>query len=211
MDTRKLNELYILIMEAQLHKIIIAQFNKRFTTKTTFASGYTPRATTTDHAPVRHSGFIDNDLAEYTPTICFLADENKFFKFEEWLDNLEDDNLQLDELYIYDRYTLDGEDMIAKQIKMSEFSEELHLFDEHKSKWFDGRIKGCKLWDEHAGFTPKWKLMSDVHIQLSDGTFEPLKVGDYVSKNPAHFFNVKSAHDYAKRENITNYQVIEEW
>jgi hypothetical protein len=198
-------------MEAQLHKIIIAQFNKQFTTKTTFASGYSPRSYSTDVPPPRISGYIDNDLTQYTPTICFLADEDKFFKFEEWLDNLGDDNLQLDELYIFDRYTLDGEDMIKKQIKISEWSEELHLLDEHKDKWFDGRIKGCQLWQEHRGFTPTWKLMSDVQIKLSDGTFEPLRVGEYVSDNPAHFFNVKSAHDYAKRENITNYQVIEIW
>ena len=101
--------------------------------------------------------------------------------------------------------------MIEKQIKMHEFNEELHLFDEHKSKWFDGRVRGCKLWNEHTGFTPDWKLHPDVHIQLSDNKFEPLKIGEYVSENPANFFSVSSAHDYAKRENITNYQVIEIW
>ena len=74
---------------------------------------------------------------------------------EEWIiHHLE---LGFDEIYIYDRYHKNGDDMIKRSTMMlHEFSYTITIKKEYEHCWWNGEVAGCKLFDEYA-FDPKNK------------------------------------------------------
>ncbi len=82
--------------------------------------------------------------------LVFLADNQKLKEFESWMKSVEQwDNV--DEIYIYDRYHVTGEDMVKKAtMKRHKYSWIIDLKPEFKKCWFNGEVVGCKLWSEYA-------------------------------------------------------------
>ena len=57
----------------------------------------------------------------------------------------------IDEIYIYDRYHVDGNDMVESVTERKhEFSCDINLKKEYEQCWFNKKVSGCKLWSEYA-------------------------------------------------------------
>ena len=57
----------------------------------------------------------------------------------------------IDEVYIMDRFHIDGEDMIESvEEKLHEFSYTIELKEKYKHCWWGGEVMGCRLFSEYA-------------------------------------------------------------
>ena len=99
-----------------------------------------------DHAT--HSTFQDS--SNVTGKMIFIANKKRFQEFELWMHE-NGQQSEIGEIYIYDRFNQDGIDMIKRcSMHKHEFSWSITLKDEFKKCWFNGEVKGCKLWSEYA-------------------------------------------------------------
>lgn len=91
-----------------------------------------------------------SDYETTTGYLAFIGNKKKLKDFEKFMKKR---NLweMIDELYIYDRYHINGNDMVEsiKQIR-HEFNCEIKIKEEYKHCWFNGNVYGCKLWEEYA-------------------------------------------------------------
>lgn len=88
------------------------------------------------------------DDSEVSGKLVFLADKVKFNEWKCWMKEVGQwDNV--DEVYIYDRYHKNGDDMIKRATqKLHKYSYAITLKPEYKECWFNGEVTGCKLWYE---------------------------------------------------------------
>ena len=96
------------------------------------------------------TGSSYSDIESTTGKMIFLSDKDKYHQFEAWMkQNGQWD--EVDEIYIFDRYHKNGEDMIERaSMMMHEFSHLITLKEEFKKCWFNGEVSGCKLYSEYA-------------------------------------------------------------
>ena len=81
--------------------------------------------------------------------MIFLADKKKYEKFKKWMKSI-DQWKNMDEVYIFDRFHKNGDDMIKRAtMKLHEYSWTITLKEEYKKCWFNGEVSGCQLWREH--------------------------------------------------------------
>tara|TARA_R100000781_G_scaffold63337_1_gene40195 strand:- start:2009 stop:2470 length:462 start_codon:yes stop_codon:yes gene_type:complete len=100
---------------------------------------------------------LDSDMNKYykdsnsvVGKMIFIANKEKYERWLEWME-LNDQNKEIDEIYIYDRFHIDGNDMIERSsIMLHEFSYAITLKDKYKKCWFNQEINGCKLYREFA-------------------------------------------------------------
>tara|TARA_R110002020_G_scaffold466850_1_gene689876 strand:+ start:759 stop:1211 length:453 start_codon:yes stop_codon:yes gene_type:complete len=147
-NIQKLNEKEKRKINPNLEKIVIA------------VSGPLEVPTMKDD-PATGSRYSDSETR--VGKMIFLADKEKYDQWEIWMKE-NDQWDEVDEIYIYDRYHKNGEDMIQRaSMMLHEFSHTITLKDKFKECWFDGQVSGCKLWDEHA-LDPKNKAWnSDIN------------------------------------------------
>lgn len=90
------------------------------------------------------------DDCEVTGKLIFIGDKKKYERMKKWMKEI-DQWKNMDEVYIYDRYHKNGEDMIKRATqKLHEFSYTITLKDEYKKCWWNGEVSGCRLEPEFA-------------------------------------------------------------
>ena len=102
------------------------------------------------------TGAYYQDLDTRTGKMIFVGD---FAKYQRMIEFMKDNGQwnEIDELYIYDRYHKNGDDMIKRSTMMlHEFSYTITIKKEYEHCWWNGEVAGCKLFDEYA-FDPKNK------------------------------------------------------
>jgi hypothetical protein len=89
------------------------------------------------------------DDCDVAGKLIFLADKKRYEKFNEWMKEVGQWE-NMDEVYIFDRYHKNGDDMIERaSMKLHEYSWTITLKDKYKECWFGGEVSGCQLWKEH--------------------------------------------------------------
>jgi hypothetical protein len=90
------------------------------------------------------------DDCEVTGKLIFIGDKKKYERMVKWMKEIGQwDNM--DEVYIYDRYHKNGDDMVKRAtMKLHEFSYVITLKDEYKECWWGGEVSGCRLHPEFA-------------------------------------------------------------
>ena len=92
--------------------------------------------------------FMDDD--ETVGKMIFIADKKKYQEWCLWMKENKQWE-QMNEIYIYDRTHVSGEDMIERATMMlHKYSYVITLKDKFKKCWFNGEVDGCKLFPEHA-------------------------------------------------------------
>ena len=120
--------------ETKLEKIIIAVSKPLFQLKKT----------------QDNMGNITVDDKEVAGQMIFIANKEKYERWKRWMDQ-QDQWENMDEVYIYDRIHISGEDMIERAtMTLHEFSYTITLKEKFKKCWFNGEVGGCKLWQEYA-------------------------------------------------------------
>ena len=90
------------------------------------------------------------DDCDVTGKLIFLGDKKKYEKMVKWMKSI-DQWKNMDEVYIFDRFHKNGEDMIERAtMKLHEYSYIITLKEKYKECWFNGEVSGCMLWKEHA-------------------------------------------------------------
>lgn len=89
------------------------------------------------------------DDATTTGKLVFLADSQKLKEFEDWMVEVgQSDNIN--EIYIFDRYHKNGDDMIKRATqKRHKYSYAITLKPEYEKCWYNGEVTGCNLWHEY--------------------------------------------------------------
>lgn len=96
------------------------------------------------------TGHNFQDIDQKTGKMVFLANKQKYDQWEIWMKE-NDQWDEVDEIYIFDRYHKNGEDMIERcSMMLHEFSHTITLKEKFKKCWFNGEVKGCQLWKEYA-------------------------------------------------------------
>lgn len=125
-----------------LEKIIIATS----TPFETAATGYT------------NYGQSFADTRTTTGKLTFVGTRKDYDKFITFLKEADMYDM-LDEIYIYDRFHVSGEDMIEKVLPTGkhDFSQVIKLKEKFKKCWWNGEVEGCRLFSEFA-FDPQNEL-----------------------------------------------------
>ena len=98
--------------------------------------------------PATYSSY--SDVTDRTGTMVFVADKKKYKRFNKWIKKMEQEHM-IDEVYIMDRFHIDGEDMIESvEEKLHEFSYTIELKEKYKHCWWGGEVMGCRLFSEFA-------------------------------------------------------------
>ena len=91
-----------------------------------------------------------SDAETTTGKLVFIGHRDKLDACLEWLKEVGQYD-KIDELYIFDRYHISGEDMIESYYeKMHEYNLEITIKDKFKECWWNGNPKGCQLFREYA-------------------------------------------------------------
>jgi len=98
--------------------------------------------------PATDSYYSDTETT--TGKLVFIGHKDKLDACLEWLKEVGQYD-KIDELYIFDRYHISGEDMIESYYeKMHEYNLEITIKDKFKECWWNGNPKGCQLFKEYA-------------------------------------------------------------
>mgnify|MGYP003140604330 CR=1 FL=1 len=91
-----------------------------------------------------------SDYATTTGYLAFIGNKEKLNRFKEFMKKRNAWEM-IDELYIYDRYHKNGNDMVesVKELR-HEFNCRIEIKKEYKHCWFNEEVYGCKLWPEYA-------------------------------------------------------------
>tara|TARA_Y100000004_G_scaffold126789_1_gene142733 strand:- start:6024 stop:6413 length:390 start_codon:yes stop_codon:yes gene_type:complete len=91
-----------------------------------------------------------SDYETITGKLMFIGDKKKYNRFKDFMKKNEQWDM-IDEIYIYDRYHKNGNDMVESVIQRKhEFSCDINLKKEYEQCWFNKKVSGCKLWPEYA-------------------------------------------------------------
>ena len=90
------------------------------------------------------------DTCNTTGKLIFLGDKKKYERMKKWMKEI-DQWKNMDEVYIFDRFHKNGEDMVKRATqKLHEFSYVITLKEEYKECWWNGEVSGCRLYPEFA-------------------------------------------------------------
>lgn len=91
-----------------------------------------------------------SDYETATGKLVFIGNKDKLDACLEWLKEVGQYD-KIDELYIFDRYHISGEDMIESYYeKMHEYNLEITIKEKFQECWWNGNPKGCQLFREYA-------------------------------------------------------------
>lgn len=95
-------------------------------------------------------GHVCMDDSEVSGKMIFIANKEKYERWKRWMDQ-QDQWKNMDEVYIYDRFHISGEDMIERSTMMlHEYSYTITLKEKFKECWWNGEVSGCRLHPEFA-------------------------------------------------------------